>query len=131
MNAPRKDPRVLLIDDDPDFCTVMKALAEEINIELDCYSSFEEIGGIEKLEGYALALFDYDLGSENGLELAEYVDFFCQNVPVIIVSGVSNLRKTCRLWPDSVRSFVSKKDGIYPILQVITDYVCPDSFHYQ
>ncbi len=131
MNIARSSQRkrVLLIDDDPDFCSLLKTLAKDLHIQLDTFQSLEGLGSLERIHDYSLAIFDYDLGVSNGVELAEYVDHFCDEVPVIIVSGQSRLKKQADTWPKSIQTFVSKKDGVYPILDSIMSHVHAKHFY--
>src|SRR5690606_21313433 len=62
-----------LIDDDDAFCSIMASFASSRGLRLDYYTSLQDMGSVGRLSEYALAIVDFDLGSINGVEIAEYL----------------------------------------------------------
>ncbi|MGE0173166.1 MAG: response regulator [Oligoflexales bacterium] len=111
----KSEARIVLIDDCPHFCRIMEAAAKRQGLYLKAYSSLADMYTIANLKNFDLALIDYHLDSFCGLEIAEYVDIFFQDLPVVIVSGDDVPRK--KPWPESVKGFLTKSLGAQEILQ--------------
>jgi DNA-binding NtrC family response regulator len=109
------EARIVLIDDCPHFCRIMEAAAQKQGIYLKAYSSLADMYTIANLKKFDLALIDYQLESFCGLEIAEYVDIFFQDLPVVIVSG--NDVPHTKPWPASIKGFLTKSLGAVEILQ--------------
>jgi len=106
---------IVLIDDCPAFCNIMKAVAEDMDISLSCFNSLAEMYSLAHFSNYDLALIDYHLESWCGLEIARYIDIFFQDLPVVLISG-DNLRKDSS-WPSSIRTTLNKEVGPRAILE--------------
>ena len=115
--AQKKSPRLVLIDDDPTFLSIMKRSAEIEGISLDCYQSLEDLGFIGLIKNYDAAILDYDLGSLNAIEIAHYIENFLQELPTIIISA-KDRSEECQDLPDCVKSVLKKSVGYQHILQV-------------
>jgi DNA-binding response OmpR family regulator len=113
--TPRK---ILVIDDDPAFGKIMKALAEARGIQCDWAPSLESLGRVGSFAGYDLAILDYFLEKLTGAEIAEYVDAFFANIPVVIVSSRPDIHAQRRQWPKCVRMCVDKATGARSILDL-------------
>ena len=75
------------------------------------------MGPFARIKDYDLAIIDVYMDSIRGDELAEYLDMFVVQVPVILVSGKDfNLEHQATEWPSSVRAFIHKSEGPYQIL---------------
>ena len=115
-NNPEK--KCVLIDDDETFCQIIRNFAASRGIVLDSFTSLEQMGSLGKLSDYAVAIVDYDLGSQlNGLEIAEYLPAFFGEMPMILVSG-RDRRASNKVWPRSIKSFVHKDLGPDAILDL-------------
>ena len=55
--------RIVLIDDDPVYNSVLLKYAEMAGVQMDVYESLEQMGTIGALGRYDAAIVDYDLGS--------------------------------------------------------------------
>src|SRR5690606_12932211 len=108
--------RLVLIDDDPAFCSIMASFAASRGIELHYFNTLQEMGSLGRLADYAAAIVDYDLGSMNGIEIAEYLPVFFNDMPMLLISGRSRSNSEKRPWPSSVRRFVHKDEGPDAIL---------------
>ena len=108
--------KILVIDDDPAFGKIVKALAEARGIGCDWAPSLESLGRVGKLSGYDGAILDYFLEKFTGAEIAEYVDVFFADIPVVIVSSRPDIHAQRRNWPKCVRQFVDKASGARSIL---------------
>jgi DNA-binding response OmpR family regulator len=108
---------LLLIDDDESFCRLVKAAADARGIPITCFASLEQMPSLGALGDYDLAIIDYNLRAFTGLEIAEYVDVFFDQLPVLIVS-IDNLENnSAERWPTCVRKFVNKAFGPFAIVQ--------------
>jgi DNA-binding response OmpR family regulator len=110
--------RVLLLDDDPMFGSLMTAAARRHGIELDYYPSLLDLGFIGRIEDYTAAIVDYDLGQMTGLEIGKYLSAFLKDTPMVLISA-SERRRDAKEWDDCIRSFVRKDKGHDAILGAV------------
>ncbi len=108
--------RLVLIDDDISFCKMLSSFALSRGIHLDCFSSLQEMGFIGLMSRYDAAIVDFDLGSMNGIEIAEYLPAFFSEMPMILISGRDRRCKSGGHWPISIKSFIHKDQGPDAIL---------------
>lgn len=109
-------PHLVLVDDDPLFNQLVARVAQAKGIRLTTISSPEE--AYRDLPGmqYDAALFDYDLGRVNGIQLTRYIGHSKPRVPVILVSHCRSL-KSAENCPKSVVARLAKSVGADSILK--------------
>lgn len=108
--------RILVIDDDPAFGRIIKALAESRGYTCDWVESLDALGRVGRVGEYDLAILDYFLEQFTGGEIAEYVEVFFSKIPVVIVSSRPDIHAQQRKWPPCVKLFVDKLSGAKSIL---------------
>jgi DNA-binding response OmpR family regulator len=113
-NATRT-PRMVLIDDDPSYTTILKRKAEVDGIQLDAFHSLSELGFVALLRNYDVAIIDYELEEMNGVEIAEYMSSLLDDMPMVLISASDRTEEMTHC-PGSVRVFVNKADGFDKIL---------------
>lgn len=107
-------PRVLLIDDDPNFGKIMTRAAAVSGIKLQFCKSLDEFAKLQSRE-YDVIVLDYDLGAVTGCELARYLESMDpREIPVVLVSQTK--MRGSNKWPGSIREFVHKGLGPFAIL---------------
>lgn len=103
--------KLLIVDDDVCFGALISAVAKDRGFVPRFFTSLIDMGSFARIKEFDVAIIDYYLGSLRGDEIAEYVDTFFSEVPVIIVSS-EDLRETRAVkWPASVRTFIPKSEG--------------------
>ncbi|MCX6128912.1 MAG: response regulator [Proteobacteria bacterium] len=113
--------RIVLIDDDPIFITIMKRWAEREGFFLVGYHSLSEVGLIGNLSSFDAAIIDYDLGTTTGIDIAFNSSLNKHNLPIIIVSYKDRTRE-CVLTPSCVKAVLQKSEGYRFILQAASRY---------
>jgi DNA-binding response OmpR family regulator len=107
---------MVIIDDDPNFLDVMATAAAYEGIDAETFSSLDEMGTLARLGDYDLAVLDYSLSSMTGIEIAEYIDIFFDRLPVILVSASDSALRVEDHWPDCIRDFKPKAEGVPSII---------------
>lgn len=102
--------KVVLIDDDPVFCKLLSAQAQNFSVHLDYFASLESMSSIGNLRNYACAIVDYDLGGMTGVEIGEYLQHLFRDLPMVLISQTERSPGLSG-WPNSIKGFVSKSDG--------------------
>lgn len=103
--------KLLVVDDDPNFGALISAVAKDRGFIPKFFTSLIDMGSFARIKEFDVAVIDYYLGSMRGDEIAEYVDTFFSEVPVIIVSS-EDLRESRNVkWPACVRTFIPKSEG--------------------
>ena len=108
---------ILVIDDDPCFRDLIRTVGQALKLPVTTVASLEEMSSFAALKDYDIAVIDFNLEGFCGVEIAEYVEVFFKELPVLIVSG-ENLDPTpVTRWPACIKKFVHKSFGPYAILQ--------------
>ena len=109
--------KLIVFDDDPYFGALISATARGFGFTPTYFTSLFDMGPLARIKDYDFAIIDVFMGSIRGDELAEYIDMFFGQVPVILVSSEDMVGKNgLSRWPQSVRAFVHKAEGPYKIL---------------
>ena len=110
--------KLVIFDDDPYYGALLSAAAFGFDFKPSYFSSIYDLKPFSQLRDFDLAIIDIYMGSIRGDELAEYIDMFCAEVPVILISGQDLHIPECEShWPKSVRTFLPKSAGPYKILE--------------
>jgi ActR/RegA family two-component response regulator len=115
--------KVVLIDDDPVFCSVMLGAAKQKSIAIDTFQSLLEIGYIGNLNRYKVAIVDFDLGQMNGLEIADYLSVLFGDIPMILVSCLTPEEIGYKELPRSVKGYFNKLAGHQAILDSTQEFL--------
>ncbi len=115
-NKHTKKNRYILIDDDPFYRAIILRVAKNDGIEVDVFESLMDLGSIGLLGQYDSAIVDYDLGSWNGLEIAEYLAALFGDIPMILVSEKKREPEKASAWPKSIKKFIKKGEGYSYVL---------------
>jgi len=107
--------KYILIDDDPIYQMIMLRFAKERAMDLEVYSSLQDLGLVGLLGRYDAAIVDYDLGNLNGVEIAEYLSALFVDIPMILVSE-QHRTPGANAWPNSIKEFVCKSSGYDHVL---------------
>jgi DNA-binding NtrC family response regulator len=112
------ESRMILIDDDPTYCSIMRKIAAKKNISLDIFPSIMDVAeaGSEVHGAYLAAIIDFDLGQVNGLEITGYLGSLLGDVPMILVSGTDRTEEAKRA-SGKIKAFINKSDGYDFILE--------------
>lgn len=107
-------PSIVLIDDCPDYRTLLSIHAKSFGIKLTTFKSLADMYSIARLANFDLIILDYQLESWCGIEIARYVDVFFQNIPVVLIS--SSKIQSMENWPTSIKAVYQKDIGPAQIL---------------
>jgi DNA-binding NtrC family response regulator len=117
-NAKLDSKKMILIDDDPTYCAVMRKVAAKNNISLDIFQSIMEVSAAanEVRDHYQAAIIDFDLGQVNGIEITGYLGALLGEVPMILVSA-SDRQADVEKAKIRIRAFMNKSSGFESILR--------------
>lgn len=113
--------KVLLIDDDPLFQELVRASLDHRYFEVDVFSSLSVLQNYADMSEYDIVILDHYLPEVTGLEIAQYVDMYFQNTPVIMVSGGHPGNDPAWVWPGCIQKYVTKKSGISALVSAVMD----------
>ncbi len=101
-------PRVLIIDDDPAFCTLLRNFLNQQGIETgEAYAAREGIRAVYE-ESYDLVLIDYRLPDMDGLELLKNIKKRYFHLPVIIMTNYANIKTAVKAMQLGAFEYVTK-----------------------
>jgi CheY-like chemotaxis protein len=108
--------RILVVDDDPSFGKIMSRIGQQSQVSMTVCEQLEEIGDLEH-QKFNAAIVDYDLGSTNGIKVAEQLKDLLGDIPVILISQSQLVDTPISLWPTNVKGFLHKALGHIAILE--------------
>lgn len=117
MKHANLSPKILLLDDDPDFGRLLEAVAQHSGLDLRFYDSLISLGGIARLGEFELILCDYFLTYIKGSDVAHYVNTFFSDIPIIFVSANLEAVSLLEEWPDCVIGLLPKSFHARELIQ--------------
>ncbi len=110
--------RILVIDDDKDMCLVLSKFLTKNSYEVDAAHTGE--GGLKLLRDneYILVLCDYRLPDITGVEALQKIKVLSPLVPVIIITGYSDVRTAVETFRYGASDYVTKP--LYPDELLVT-----------
>ena len=78
--------KILLLDDDPIFRSVIICLAKARRLDIEAYESPQEIESFTNLGSFCGALIDYHLRDRSAIEMLGGLEAFFASMPTLIVS---------------------------------------------
>jgi two-component system response regulator HydG len=101
-------PRLLIIDDDPAFCTLLRNFLNKQGFETsEAYTAREGIRAVYD-ESYNLVLIDYRLPDMDGLELLKNIKKRYFHLPVIIMTNYANIKTAVKAMQLGAFEYVTK-----------------------
>ena len=116
-----KKLKVLLVDDDPSFGYLMSRVAKSMDIELTHKVSLIELGSFAMIKNFDIAMIDFYLENLRGDEIAQYVDTFFNDIPIVIVSAHEFDDNSKSKWPPTVKAFLPKEIGPAQLLEKVVE----------
>jgi two-component system, NtrC family, response regulator HydG len=111
-------PRLLIIDDDKDICTVLSKFLTKNNYEVDVAHRGDEGLKLLRTHDYTLILCDYRLPDFTGVEMLRKIKLLQPSVAVIIITGYSDVRTAVETFRYGANDYVTKP--LYPDELLVT-----------
>lgn len=108
LGAPRAPPHVLIVDDEPDACDLMRhALEREgytVSTETTAFSALERVVA----HTYDLMLTDVTMPEMDGMALCQKVAAVRPGLPIVLITGRADMVTVTRALRLGVRDFLTK-----------------------
>jgi two-component system OmpR family response regulator len=114
---------LLVIDDDPNFCAILRSAAQGLGMEVDIIQDIIELQGVINLPKYDIVVLDFELGAGTGFDVADFVTSLSGNVPIVMVTGKNLEQIPMQKSPKSINSYISKSEGFQSILRKVKTMV--------
>ena len=101
-------PAVLIVDDEPDLCELLSITLQRMDLSPRTATNVAAAQRLLKTEVFDLCLTDMQLPDGNGLELVEWIQQYCPNVPVAVITAHGNMETAVRALKLGAFDFVSK-----------------------
>ncbi|MGE0174126.1 MAG: response regulator [Oligoflexales bacterium] len=113
--------KILIVDDDEIYGRILGTEVRSCGLESTVVNSLLDLGSVGRLSLYDAAIIDFHLDKMKGDEIAEYIDKFLLDVPVVMISADESMHARLNQWPRPVKGFVSKKVGPPVLIQKVMD----------
>lgn len=104
--------RILVIDDDFDICQLLKRFFTKKNFEVETVNSASDAVKVLKEESFDIILCDYKLPDAEGVELLQKIKILSPRVPVVIITGYSDVKIAVETLKHGACDYVTKP--LYP-----------------
>ena len=111
--------RILLVDDDEDFLSLIGEYLELAGFESDVVVSAEQARNNLKCSRYDVIVSDFNMPGETGFDLFRYVSSRYPETPFIIVTGCDGLQLKQESMRMGVHAFISKPFHLDELRQTI------------
>jgi two-component system response regulator PilR (NtrC family) len=101
-------PSVLIVDDEPDLCELLSITLQRMELSPRTAGNVAAAQRMLKTEQFDLCLTDMQLPDGDGLELVEWIQQYCPNVPVAVITAHGNMETAVRALKLGAYDFVSK-----------------------
>lgn len=119
-------PSVLIIDDDPTFCLMLKSFLSKNNFETaTAFSGNEALTQVKKDE-FDVILSDFRLPDTDGLELLKQIREIKPGMPVIIMTSYADIRIAVKAMQNGAYEYVTKPVNPDEILLTINNALSRD-----
>lgn len=112
---------VLLVEDDTTFSAIIEGFLKKNGYQVDAYFSISNSISAIKKNKYDLVLLDYRLGDGNGLEVLDFIQDQGITVPVIIMTGFSDVRTAVRAMRKGVYDYITKPVNPDELLMILKE----------
>ena len=112
---------ILIIDDDVDICTLLKHFLERKGFHvITAFNGKDGIKAVEKNQ-IDLVVTDFRLPDYDGFEIIEKVKALYENLPIIVITGYSDVNQAVKVIRQGAYEYVTKPISPEEILQLIDD----------
>lgn len=111
-------PKLLLLDDDPVFRSLMINLGLDQNLDIEAYESLQEVERFPNGLSYQGVILDFHLAETTAPQLIMGLDSFFEEIPTLLVSADSNAQLALEE-SSYLKAFVSKSEGGRKILEAM------------
>ncbi|WP_187262203.1 sigma-54-dependent transcriptional regulator [Pontibacter beigongshangensis] len=101
-------PNILLIDDDPTFCLMLRTFLQKQQYNVQTAYTAEEGLRLLKAEPFDLVLTDFRLPDRDGLELLSQIHVYSPEVPVILMTTYADIRTAVRAIKMGAFEYITK-----------------------
>ena len=111
--------RVFYVDDNPKQSRMLTCLLEQCGFRVIPVADPVTAITLCKQTSFDLALLDYEMPGMNGSQLAEDIKFLLPDVPVVLISGYTDLPATELLFVDAHFGFGTSLDDLLWTMRVL------------
>jgi CheY-like chemotaxis protein len=110
---------VLYVDDNPKSSRLLSSVLEECGFEVITMNDPMQALALCKSKDFDLALFDYEMPSMSGAELAQEIKFLVPDIPVVLLSGRQSLPKSELAFVDAHFGFGTSLDDLLWTMRIL------------
>ena len=121
MTAPSQ--RLLIVDDEPDFCASLSDVLSEWGYRVDVAHGAREALALARQHDYAAALLDYRMPEMNGVELSRELKALGQGATPIMLSAFATESTIAEASIAGATHFVTKPvdfDKLLPLVRQVS-----------
>lgn len=111
--------KILIVDDDRDFCLTLSRFLEGRGFSCSCATSGTNGLNLLGLGDYIAALVDFKLPDINGIDLLQKIKSLAPKTAVVIVTGYSDVRNAVKAIKQGAADYITKPLHPEEIISII------------
>lgn len=111
--------KILIIDDDVSFCSMLKTFLSKKGFETSSAFSFSEAEQLLKNQDFDLVLTDVRLPDTDGVKILKHIKELNENIQVILMTGYADIKTAVKAMKLNAFDYVSKPINSEEILHTI------------
>jgi len=100
--------QALIVDDEPDIRELLEITLNRMNLDTRSAATLSEAKALFGQHNFDLCLTDMRLPDGNGIELVDYIQKHCPNVPVAVITAYGSMDTAIQALKTGAFDFVSK-----------------------
>ncbi len=114
-----KNPRALIIDDEPDICELLSLTLQSMDIDTLTAGDLDRARQLLGANDFDICLTDMRLPDGNGLELVEWMQAHAPDVPVAVITAHGNVESAVQALKLGAFDFVSKPVNVAALRKLV------------
>lgn len=111
--------RVLVIDDEPDICDLLKLTLERMNLAVVTANCLVKARTLLAQQSFDLCLTDLKLPDGNGLELVADIQYNHSDIPVAVITAHGNMDTAISALKKGAFDFISKPIDLHQLRTIV------------
>ncbi len=110
---------VLVVDDEPDILELLEITLVRMGLKVSCAENYSTATRLLQSDSFDFCLTDMKLPDGDGISLVEYIQQYCPDMPVAVITAHGNMELAINAMKAGAYDFVSKPVSLKKLRRLI------------